>query len=562
MNNAHLALLGAILIKKGIRRIVVSPGSRNAPAIIRFNRIPGMHLYSIADERSAGFYALGMALETRETVALLCTSGSAALNYAAAIAEAYYQQLPLLVITTDRPAEWIDQGDGQTIRQQQVFANYIRKSFQLPEINNNNPEEIAFFARLSAEAIDRTQFPVCGPVHLNIPVREPLYDIDFDHPFADITLPSLIGVVNQVSSANIATLAEIWNACPSRLILVGQLPVNNVLSKKLRSLAANGSVVVLMESTSNIRGEGFAGCIDALIEGLTPETQPEFSPQLLLTLGGAIVSKKIKALLRKIKPAHHWHVSPDVEGFHMDTFRSLTLTLPVRPDIFLDQLAGLSLHTSSTFADLWKQRAKERQKKHEAYLKAIPFTDFKAYEHIFNSLPNNGELFLGNSTPVRYGQLFSKLNGYPVQSNRGTSGIDGCVSTAAGAAMVAEHTVTVITGDISFFYDSNALWNDALPANLRIILINNGGGNIFRVIPGPDKFEELEPFIETAHHRSGEALAKGFGLEYYSASGEAELLSALKPFFNHSDKTALLEIFTPNKLSAQVLKDYFKFIAS
>ena len=561
MSNAHLSFLGDIMVKKGIHHVVVSPGSRNAPAIIIFNRIKGLKLYSIVDERSAAFYALGMALETGETVALLCTSGSAGLNYAPAIAEAYYQQLPLLVITADRPVEWIDQGDGQTIRQQNMFANIIRKSFQLPEFSKDS-DEVPLFARLSAEAIDRTRFTVCGPVHLNIPVREPLYDITFDQSFKSYALPLLAQIVNQVSPETMASLAGIWNASSSKLILVGQLPVDNTFGKQLRRLASDGSVVVMIESTSNLKDEDFVGCIDTVIEGLNPEVSPEFCPEILVTLGGAIVSKRIKTLLRKINPAHHWHVSPDVEGFHMDTFRSLTLTLPVQASGFLDQLAGLSLQTDSTFAENWKQRVKQRQEKHNAFLNAQPFSDLKAYELIFKDMPENGVLFLGNSTPVRYGQLFSELNGYPVQSNRGTSGIDGCVSTAAGAAVVCNHPVTVISGDISFFYDSNALWNAALPANLRIIIMNNGGGNIFRVIPGPDQFEELESYIETTHQLTGEALAKGFGLTYLKACNQDELRQALLKFNASADRAVIMEIFTPNKLSAQVLKDYFKFIAS
>lgn len=561
MNNLHLALLGEIMVKKGIQHVVVSPGSRNAPAIIRFNRIQGLRLYSIVDERSAAFYALGMALETGETVALLCTSGSAGLNYAPAIAEAYYQQLPLLVITADRPEEWIDQGDGQTIRQTHMFANIIRKSFQLFEFSDN-PDEIAFFARLVAEAIDRTQYPVSGSVHLNVPVREPLYDINTHPPFQKVSLPAIAQTVNQISPETMATLANRWNDSLAKLILVGQLPVNNNLSKQLRRLAADGSVVVMVESTSNLKNEDFVGCIDTVIEGLNPETEAALCPEILVTLGGAIVSKRIKTLLRKINPAHHWHVSPDVEGFHVDTFRSLSLTLPVDSPGFLDQLAGLSLLTKSTFAANWKQRMKERLQKHSIFLKSAPFSDIKAYELIFNQLPENGILFLGNSTPVRYGQLFNELNGYPIQSNRGTSGIDGCVSTAAGTAMLCDQTVMVITGDISFFYDSNALWNKALPANLKIIMINNGGGNIFRVIPGPDQFEELGPYIETAHQLTGEDLARGFGLNYLKANDEPELNQALKQMHHYDNRAILLEIVTPNKLSAQVLKDYFKFIAS
>ncbi|MDD3742011.1 MAG: 2-succinyl-5-enolpyruvyl-6-hydroxy-3-cyclohexene-1-carboxylic-acid synthase [Lentimicrobiaceae bacterium] len=559
MSNVHLGLLGEIMIRKGIRHVVVSPGSRNAPAIIRFNRISGLKLHAIVDERSAAYYALGMALVTGETVAILCTSGTAVLNNAPAIAEAYYQQIPLLVITDDRPVEWIDQGDRQTIRQSGIFANYIRKSFLLFPLEDD-PQQTGYFVRLTAEAIDRTRFPVAGPVHLNVPLKEPLYDIEFHHLFKDIRIPSLAPVVNEVSAEAMETLVSIWNGCSSKLVLVGQLPVGHGLTDRLRQLASDKSVVVMFESTSNMNNESFIGCIDTIIEGMNPASS--FRPELLLTIGGAIVSKKIKTLFRQMKPCHHWHVNPDIEAFHMDTYHALTYTLPVQPEKFLEQLVQSAIAGSDDFAERWKQRVIERQLRHSQFLTTLPFSDFKAYELIFNRLPAKGMLFLGNSTPVRYGQLFNNLNGYPVQSNRGTSGIDGCVSTAAGAAMLSADPVIVITGDIGFFYDSNALWNAALPSNLKIILMNNGGGNIFRVIPGPDRFKELEPFIEATHQLKGEDLARGFGLTYTKAFTEAELIDALETFFNENSRAALLEIFTPNKLSAQVLKDYFNYIKS
>ena len=176
MNNKQLHLLAEILVAKGISHVVASPGSRNAPAMVVFNRKSGIKLKSIADERSAGFYALGMAQQLNEPVALLCTSGTAALNYAPAIAEAFYQKVPLLVITADRPEAWIDQGDGQTIRQRNIFAGYVRKSFHLPH-QINDAESLWHFKRLTSEAIDRTTFPASGPVHINLPLSEPLYDI-------------------------------------------------------------------------------------------------------------------------------------------------------------------------------------------------------------------------------------------------------------------------------------------------------------------------------------------------------------------------------------------------
>lgn len=563
MNNNQLHLLSGIMVAKGISHVVASPGSRNAPAIVVFNRQPGLFLKSIADERSAGFYALGMAQQLKKPVALLCTSGSAALNYAPAIAEAYYQKVPLLVITADRPEAWIDQGDGQTIRQRNVFTGYVRKSFQLPQ-QIKDTESAWLFKRLVSEAIDRTTFPAAGPVHINLPLAEPLYDIEWPEKEVIVKIPSVVATEIRVDEEVMAELSLIWNTSPSKIILAGQMNADNELNQLLIKLAVDNSVVLLSESTSNLSVPDAESCIDRTIEGIGPEEMDSYRPKLLLTIGGAVVSKKIKSLLRKMQPTHHWHINTDIADFHIDTYQSLTLTIPVEGKTFLKQLCEGAKPSDSNFKQLWLERSHHHATQHKLFVESAPFSDLKVYETLFREMPRGVNLHLGNSTPVRYAQLFEEASGFNTWSNRGTSGIDGCVSTAAGAAEICGEITTIITGDIGFFYDSNALWNSHLSPNLRIIVINNGGGNIFRVIPGPDKYEELEDYIETTHNLNTEGLTKNFGLNYYAASSQEQLEAVLPSFFKNQEnnKPALLEVFTSNKRSAQVLNDYFKFIRS
>lgn len=563
MSQEHLNVMASILAGKGITHVVVSPGSRNAPVIIVLNQTGHFRLHSIADERSAGFYALGLAQQTGNTVALLCTSGSAALNYAPALAEAFYQKIPLLAITADRPPEWIDQGDGQTIRQLNVFSNFIRKSFNLPQ-SIENPGNRWHFERMVNEAADRCLFPVPGPVHLNLPLAEPLYDLQPAAPGQKANIISLAGNKTLLSDSALEELAGIWNASPAKLILAGQLHPNNKPGKLLDKLAGDPTVAVFTESTSNLYRDGYTGCIDRTIEGLNENNFAEYRPGILLTFGGAIVSKKIKALLRKMKPHHHWHINADPDDFHLDTYQSLTLTLPVQPETFLEQIVPYIRFTEGSYANLWHKRNALHLKNHKAFAEKVPYSDFRVFDTILSHLPAETHLHLGNSTPVRYAQLFEAASRFPNWSNRGTSGIDGCVSTAAGAACICPHPVTVITGDIGFFYDSNALWNTSLPGNLRIILINNGGGNIFRVIPGPDRYEELEEFIEMKHQFTAEGIASAFGLRYYKACNIETLEKALNAIFTEQpdDGPVLLEVSTPAETSAGVLRDYFKFIAS
>lgn len=563
MSQEHLSLLAAIIAEKGITHAVVSPGSRNAPAIIAFSRSGRLNLTSISDERSAGFYALGMAQQLGRAVALLCTSGSAALNYAPAVAEAYYQKVPLLVITADRPAEWIDQGDGQTIRQQQLYANYIRKSFQLPH-NIDNKSNEWHFSRMVNEAVDRTLFPAPGPVHLNLPLAEPLYDLNLNPEIRDIRLNALVPVEHHIPESVMHELVTQWNKTGAKLILAGQLPPDNMLEQWIFKLADDPSVAVFTETTSNLHVPGSIRCIDRSIEGITYEQMTGYTPDILLTFGGAVVSKKIKALLRKMQPAQHWHINPDPDDFHLDTFQSLTLTIPSEAGMFIRQLAAAVTPVQSDYRARWQLLSQRHLEKHNNYLANASFSDLTVFETLFRLIPDDTHLHLGNSTPIRYAQLFEEASRYATWSNRGTSGIDGCISTAAGAAAIGRHPVTVITGDIGFFYDSNALCNNHLPPSLRIIMINNGGGNIFRVIPGPDRFEELEPYIETSHQFNAEGIAKNFGVKYYSVNDKASLLKILPAFYGAQpdNQPVLLEVFTPAVTSAETLRNYFKFIGS
>ncbi|HLN52325.1 MAG TPA: 2-succinyl-5-enolpyruvyl-6-hydroxy-3-cyclohexene-1-carboxylic-acid synthase [Lentimicrobium sp.] len=598
MSKQHIIRLASIMVAKGIRQVVVSPGSRNAPAIILFGANKKLELISIPDERSAGFFALGLSLQSGHTTAILCTSGSALLNYAPAISEAYYQRIPLLVITADRPIEMIDQGDSQTIRQQNIYANYIRKSFNAPvEIRSKNDEW--YFDRMINEAIDRTHYPVSGPVQVNLPLDEPLYDLKATKPAAEIKIIDYVEGIRRISDKKIKELVAKWQSSSSKLMIAGQMPPNKAIHQLLVELAADPSVVVFTECTSNLPGNIFINCIDRTLSQVPIRKNDEFKPDLLVTLGGAIVSKKVKAMLRDMHPSQHWHIDPDPDSFHFDTYKCLTSTLDISPVEFLSQLiqstkpiatlnpvgyqkpgyeiekpSGRNLKKSIGFmkeepvemlagySHKWKSAEKTAEERHKKYLEKLEFTDLKAYEVIFSRIPSNASIHLANSTPVRYGQLFEHRDDVSFYANRGTSGIDGCASTAAGFAFNQKGPVILITGDIAFFYDSNALWNNKLPSNLRIIVFNNGGGNIFRIIDGPAGYDELEPYIETRHHLNAEGIAANFNIDYYKALTEKELADQLQAFFDEqkSNRPAILEIFTDNKLSAQTLREYFGFL--
>lgn len=530
-----------------VSTVVISPGSRNAPLIIGFNESEKIKAYSIVDERCAAFFALGIAQQTRKPVALLCTSGSALLNYYPAIAEAYYSNIPLVIISADRPKHLIDIGDGQTIRQENVFDNHI--------LHNAN-----FGIGDTIKKIDKAikiSSKKRGPIHINIPFDEPLYDqeegiVEFiEKPIEEIK-DSLLDEV-PLNVDYLQEYANIWNNTSKKIVLVGEHFPDELLQIQLEHLSKDPSVLVLIENTANVAHLKFINSIDKLIFPLNEDELEKFQPEILISLGGLIVSKKIKQHLRKFQPKHHWHVDSK-RAF--DTFLCLEKHFKISSQLFFSQFFFLTKPKESDYQKYWLAKKQFRLQKHKEYIDDCEFSDLKVFGKLLPLIPNNSQLQLSNSSVIRYSQLFDINKTLRVFCNRGTSGIDGSTSTAIGAAVVDKEQTVFITGDISFFYDSNALWNNYIPTNFRIIVINNGGGGIFRFIPGPKDSNALD-YFETPHNLSAEHLCRMFNFEYFKAENELDLDNQLSDFFNKSTQPRLLEIFTPREENDKILIKYF-----
>jgi 2-succinyl-5-enolpyruvyl-6-hydroxy-3-cyclohexene-1-carboxylate synthase len=529
---------------KGVKHIVISPGSRNAPLTIGFTNNPYFTCYSIADERSAAFFALGIAQQLQQPVIVLCTSGSAVLNYYPAFAEAFYSQIPLVVLSADRPQHKIDIGDGQTIRQENVFANHSLFNANLnewaSEANDAMIQEALFVAVQQR-----------GPVHINVPFEEPLYETVAEPTYAVQWIDSPI-----VSTAFALeeSFVDCWNTATKKLVLVGELAPNTIDQKYLDSLANDPSVVVLTEKTSNLHHDSFMDQIDTLITPFSEEDFSAFRPDILLTFGGMVVSKRIKSFLRNYKPTHHWHVDT-IRAY--DTYGALTKHFKTDSTTFLSAVLKhktIESNYKASLAALWK----DRLTKQEQYTQSAPFSDFKVFDFICKNLPKNSQLQVSNSSAIRYIQLFSLHPSLTVFCNRGTSGIDGSTSSAIGASVVNGLPTFLVTGDIGFLYDSNALWNNYIPANFKIILLNNRGGGIFRILPGHEETPTFNTFFETSHQLNASHLAEMYGLAYFEAQNENSLAQQYAAFLNQNEKPSILEIFTPEKLNDQVVLDFFR----
>ncbi|MFK5854741.1 MAG: 2-succinyl-5-enolpyruvyl-6-hydroxy-3-cyclohexene-1-carboxylic-acid synthase [Bacteroidota bacterium] len=552
----NISLLADLFVKSGLTDIVISPGSRNAPIILSFVNRAGINAFSIVDERSAAFFALGLALNSKKTVAIACTSGSAVLNYASAISEAYYQKIPLLVITADRPINLIDIGDGQTIRQRNIYENYIKKSYQLPATLDTDAEFEAA-EKIINEAINGCVFPQAGPIHINIPFDEPIYGTTKKHVVGKLAFRD-----NSTSIISKSLLKEVvtkWNNSNKVLIIVGQWGVSQKLVEILEKICQNSNTVVLTETTSNLFSLDFIDTIDNIVSSINDNEIELFKPDIIISFGGQIVSKMIKKFLRDNKPQAHWHISPS--GEELDTYFSLTIVIKYDEFAFFESVIPNLLPVKSSYFAQWTNRKNKVSMRKDEYISKIEYSDFKVFDSIFKQLPENSVLHLGNSTPVRYSQLFGSEKNINYNSNRGVSGIDGQVSTAAGFAYASDKLNVLITGDLGFFYDSNGLMNKYLKPNLKIIVINNSGGGIFRFISGPDTSENLDEFFVAKHNWSAEYICKAFNVNYTKADNTKDLENIL-PYFlkNESVNTELLEIFTPSEINAKVLREYFKFI--
>lgn len=534
----------------GIKHVLIAPGSRNAPLIISFANHPGFTCYSIPDERSAGFYAMGMARQLNEPVAVVCTSGTAVLNLAPALTEAYYQEIPVIAITADRPPEWIDQEDGQTIRQEFIFQNHIRSSVSLP--SGLQDCDLMNARAMLDQALVKAHGHPKGPVHINVPFHEPLYDTQ--------TLPFEVqaGVFEPQIKSNYAevkkeVLQQVY-LFQKILVIIGVKLPNEETEQLLNRLADDKNFVVLAPASANIRGTNIFNQAEALALALNSEQNLNFKPDVLISFGGPVVSKATKQWLRSVKPFIHFDVDENPE--QVNTYESLNLKITENPiQVLRDLLA--TPQKNEDYQQLWQELNQKVVYKQTEFNTTCPWSDYSIYQSFFDWLTFPVDLHLANSTPVRYAELFNKHPMINYFGNRGTSGIDGSTSTAAGAALATGKETWLLTGDIAFVYDSNAFWNRHLPNNLKIIVINNQGGNIFRLIPGPDSTGQLESFFETRQTAQIEKLCQAFQVNYLSANNKDELIQRFEQLKNNTACT-VLEVFTDAAISAEQFRKLYR----
>lgn len=563
LQNHSCHILISLLVAHGIKNIVLSPGSRNAPIIVAAARNPKLTKTVIVDERCAAFVALGMckAANGKLPVALVCTSGTALLNYAPAIAEAYYHNLPLIVISADRPIEWIDQDDSQTMHQNEILTKFVKNSFNIPTICETRNQQW-FVNRVVNDAILTSKKDKNGPIHINIQIDEPMHQYINNNCLSQriISMPQISqmigeepfnGLVNDISTKKILIISGFQN-CEDKFW--GE-DLNHKLNTILKQCP---NIAMFSESLANIHCDSIIYNIDRVLSQIAIEEKIKLKPDIIITFGGAIVSRFIKQYLRKITDCQHWHIG--VTDTTIDCFQKLTTRINIHPNDFFTQLYNSILNKSfkyNSYQAQWKEYADIAEYNHNKYLENCEWSDLKAFSIILPQL--KGNLHLSNGTPIRYHQLFNhNKNIHHVYCNRGVSGIDGCTSTAIGYAMLSSKETILISGDLSAQYDIGALAIPNIPNTFKMIVINNGGGGIFKFIKSTSVLDEVDDYFVTKSNLPLSDLAKGFGFNFYSANNEESLSRVLPSFLEEATKPSILEITTQYDISANILTNYFK----
>lgn len=558
-NKENVNILTSLLLEYGVSDAVVCPGSRNAPIVHNLSVCEAIRCRPVTDERSAAFYALGLAIATRRPTVVCVTSGSALLNVMPAVAEAAYQHVPLVVISADRPQQWIGQLDGQTIPQPDALGRFVRKAVQLPEPHND--EERWLCRRLVNEAIHLATCRQGAPVHINVPISEPLFEFNIEQ------LPQL-SRFNNIRRAVIKDasmdIPDAFHDAKRPMIVIGQLAHGTISNETIRSLSEK--YVVMSEPLSNpsYMTIHFDEAIRYIVSDNSSINDDEddktaYYPDYVIYVGDTLVSKPARRFLRNAK-APSCLITPDAADIH-DPLMTLTDIVECDTDSINALLASLcdapDTDERCRFHDRWQSFLDAYAAHADAYAPEYSqMATVKYFEEQLADLDIDICVHYANSSAVRLACIYAQ---HYVWCNRGVNGIEGSLSTAAGFSLATHDMTVCVIGDLSFFYDQNALWNSNLRGNLRIILLNNRGGGIFRQLPGLSDSPAADDLVMASHENTAQGICTQNDIGYLSAKSMDEMqIGIVTLLTRESERPMLLEVFTDSNDDVKALEKYFK----
>lgn len=547
-NKENANILTALLLSHEVRHIVVCPGSRNAALVHNFSECPDIICHSITDERSAGFFALGLRQQLSAPVAVCVTSGSAVLNLLPAVAEATYRHQGIIVISADRPAAWIGQMDGQTLPQEGSLGSFAAMCVNVPEPCSD--EQRWMCNRLINDALMENERASHPSVHINVQLSEPLFD------FTCPALPSERVIRRFDWNSDMVRSAVIRKILASKrpLVVIGQLPEYALPDDYLSELTKR--MVVLAEPLSGrIYDLYYTDQMVASAAG-----KPEFQPDCVVFIGGNTVSKRLRAFLRT-DCAGAFHITVSEDGSLHDISCHTSMVVEADPGEFVAELNACVRDSRFDNVAPWRTLREGIAARHAAFIPE--YSQTLAVKLLEGVVCEEDTVHYANSMSVRLAALYAR---HYCWCNRGLNGIEGSLSTACGAAaaMSSEEDdarLYCVTGDLSFFYDHNALWSAALGGNLRIMLLNNGQGGIFKGLRGLGQSPAADGAVAGKHSATAGGICASYGMKYIGASDRKSLERGIASLSSiESDRPVLLEVFTDPAVDQQVYDDYYSFV--
>lgn len=546
-NKENVNILTALLVEHGVEHVVVCPGSRNAPLVHNFNECPAIACHPVTDERSAGFIAIGLRQQYNAPVAVCVTSGSALLNVLPAAAEATYQHCGIIVISADRPQAWIDQMDGQTIPQPDALGRFVARSVNLPEPKNDDERWLC--QRLVNEAFIAYKTASNPSVHINVPITEPLFD------FAEQHLPCVYAIDCKALSEAKEELAMIMNDgnCSRPMIVIGQIAQNILSTESIKKLEEH--CVVLYEQLA-VNQRAYT---DQMLYSIQKQPE-EYHPDWVLYVGGHTISKRLRQFMRSLgNDAYQILVSED--GMLRDISQHTRLVIKAEAQEVIDYLAENMdrMNCSASYLGKWDSLRNAVKEKTDAYQPA--YSQMLAVKMLEESIECTSAVYYANSMSVRLAAIYANHFCY---CNRGVNGIEGSLSVAAGASIAQaainpEALTYCVIGDLSFFYDENALWQQQLGGNLRILLLNNGQGGIFRNLKGLERSAARDSLVSAQHSTKAEGACMQFGIHYLRATDAESLEESIEMLHSmKSERPVLLEVVTDVNEDEKVFKNYYR----
>ena len=538
----NINILTSLLVSYGVRHIVVCPGSRNAPLVHNFDVSPDITTHPVTDERSAAFFALGLRLRLRQPVAVCVTSGSALLNTMPGAAEATYQHEGIIIISADRPQAWIGQLDGQTMPQHGALGTFASPSVSLPEPHNDTERWLC--RRLICEAMIANTCPPFPSVHINVPVSEPLFG------FSTPCLPEIppVGIADLDDQNGRETLRRILKGKRRLMVISGQTSDDSVAGLLMDKASGCVFVAEWLSPYGRVRH------IDEILRTTCAEELDNMRPDCIVYIGGHTVSKRLRHYMRSLD-SRTMFITVSDDGMLHDVSQHTTLVVKATAGDFMRMICNGAICPDADMDFVRRWHDMDNMAARRISASCPPYSQMLAIRRLEENIDNSKDIVCyANSLSVRAGMMYASAYRY---CNRGLNGIEGTLSMAAGMAagakeegmtagnMTAAQNVYCVIGDLSFFYDSNALWIQELAGNMRIMLINNQRGAIFGMLPGLDRSPAHKPLIAAGHNATAEGICSQYGMEYYRATDTPSLEEGIRLLTSGvHDRPVVLEVLT------------------